>query len=73
MSYANGQVDHHCGITDTMTVACGCPDDPDERETYLRDYARYLIRHGGQDVPDDWRGLKRVIASQACFDFGEGA
>lgn len=55
-------VNHYCGITDTMTTGCGCPSDPDERETYLRGYARYLIERGGVDVPDEWRGMKRVIA-----------
>jgi hypothetical protein len=61
VSYANGKADHYCGITDTMVVTCRCPDDPDQRETYLLDYAKYLVAHGGQDVPHSWRGLKRII------------
>lgn len=55
------RVSHYCGITDTMTVSCRCPEDPDERDTYLRDYARWLIANGGAEVPEEWRGMKRVI------------
>lgn len=66
MSYANGHVDKHCAITDSMTVGCNCPDDPDELRKYLHGWARHLEEQGPDalDVPHEWRGLRRFLREQ---------
>lgn len=66
MSVANGQVDHYCGITDSMVVSCGCPEGHEELREHLHWHARNLEAQGPDalDVPDGWRGLKRFLREQ---------